>query len=1037
MHDKYGQRLMPTILRDEARQNPQRTFAIAAISNTVEDGFRQITFEEIARAVNYVSMWLQSLFEDDNPPPQHATIAYIGVPDLRYNIFFYGALQCRYKVFLPSPRNPTDVNVSLLQQTICSRLVYSAEVGPVANILQAALPGLQCGQIPSLDELLAAPATDYSYDLKYEDVFREPILILHSSGSTGQPKPVVNTHGTFATYDVRDWPTVPGCVNHDGLATLRFSQPNSRIYDVFPPFHIAGFMTKVMVPLYNLTAPIFGPPLRPPSGALAAEMIRLHKPRGAVLPPSISEQLYHEQGGAELLKQLDVLLFAGGPLPQVVGDELSKYTTLCQFYGSTEMGQIRQLVPLPEDWSYIQFHPNERFELQPAGECMFELVVFADKDLERTSSLYHNYPDVHEWRTKDLFKPHPNKPVLWKFHARKDDILVFSSGEKLNPIPMESSITAFSGVNGALVVGQGQSQASLLVELSQNGQFSSDPRQDLWPAIETANALLPGHGRIGRSMILIADSTKPFVRAGKGTVVRRLTEDLYTTEIQKLYEIAPSQEQTVPIVLKPSVFHINDIKELIRAILDQVSINSQLDDEDNFYIHGMDSVRTTEAVGILKTTLLPYKPMTDLRWISGDILYRNPTLKRLSLILLEFLNHSIIPVKRDRIGEMQAKIKEYTCDLPRNLASPNKAIGAKFSIAVTGTTGYLGRRLLTNFTKDSCISRIYCLNRSRRAQQIFERHNPQNTADIVFLHVNLASRYLGLSNKDYTRLLQECNIIVHNAWRVDFNLTLDSFEDNLQSVKHLINLSVTSPLRPRIAFISSISTTGVWAPKGSPQQIIREHVTEDLSATMDIGYAESKQVAEQVLHAASQAGIPATVIRMGQISPSSLPEEKGTWPSNDVVPVFLQTCKTSGMLASDFVDTINWIPVDQAAEVVNDIVQYEVKYNEVANARFYNLVNLNPQPWSTVLDLVQRWCGEATETVAMQQWVQRLRASDTSDLKMLDKLPALRLLKIYDLMANHGPENQYVKENLMAASKRIVKLPRVEAKMLDMWLQQL
>ncbi|KAH6675144.1 putative NRPS-like enzyme [Halenospora varia] len=1038
MHDKYGRRLMPTILRDEAKRNPQRTFAIAAISNTVEDGFRQITFEEVARAVNYVSMWLQSRFEDGDPPPRHATIAYIGVPDLRYNIFFYGAVQCRYKVFLPSPRNTTGVNVSLLQQTTCSRLVYSAEVGPVANILQAALPGLQCGQIPPLDDLLAAPATEYPYDLKYADVFREPILILHSSGSTGQPKPVVNTHGTFATYDVRDWPTVAGRVNHDGLATLRFSQPDSRIYDVFPPFHIAGFMTKVMVPLYNLTAPIFGPPLRPPSGALAAEMIRLHKPRGAVLPPSITEQLYHEQGGAELLKQLDVLLFAGGPLPQVVGDELSKHTTLCQFYGSTEMSQIRQLVPLPEDWSYIQFHPNERFELQPAGEGMFELVVFADKDLERTSSLYHNYPDVHEWRTKDLFKPHPSKPGLWKFHARKDDILVFSSGEKLNPIPMESSITAVSGVNGALVVGQGQAQASLLVELSQNGPFSSDPRQDLWPAIETANALLPGHGRIARSMVLIADSTKPFVRAGKGTVVRRLTEDLYATEIQKLYETAPSQEQRIPIVLKPSVFHINDIKGLIRAILDQISVNSQLDDEDNFYMHGMDSVRTTEAVGILKTTLLPYKSRTDLRWISGDILYRNPTLNRLSSILLEFLNNSIIPAKRDRIREMQAKIKEYTRDLPRSLAAPNrKAIGAKFSIAVTGTTGYLGGRLLTDFAKDSRISRIYCLNRSKRAQQIFEKQNPQNTADVVFLHVNLASICLGLSKEDYARLLQECDIIVHNAWRVDFNLTLDSFEDNLQSIKHLINLSATSPLRPRIAFISSISTAGVWAPKGSPQQTVQEHVIKNLGVTMDIGYAESKQVAEQVLHAASQAGVPATIIRMGQISPSSSPEDKGTWPGNDVVPVFLQTCKTSGMLASDFVDTVNWIPVDQAAEIVNDIVQYEVQCNEVADARFYNIVHRNAQPWSALLDSVQRWCGETTETVTMQQWVQRLRASDTSDLKMLDKLPALRLLKIYDLMANHGPENQYMKENLMAASERMAKLPHVEAKMLDMWLQQL
>jgi acyl-coenzyme A synthetase/AMP-(fatty) acid ligase len=229
--------------------------------------------------------------------------------------------------------------------------------------LQTALSGMQCEQLPSLDELLAAPTAEYVYDLKFADVYREPILVLHSSGSTGQPKPIINTHGTFATYDVRDWPTVPGRSNHDCLGTLRFSDPHARIYDLFPPFHLSGVNTRLLCPLYNLTAPIFGPPLRPPSGALAAEMIRLHKPHGVVIPPSLLEQLYHEQGSAELFQQLDVLVTGGGPLPQVVGDEISKHTTLCQIYGSTEMGQVRQLIPLPEYWSYIQFHPNEPLEV--------------------------------------------------------------------------------------------------------------------------------------------------------------------------------------------------------------------------------------------------------------------------------------------------------------------------------------------------------------------------------------------------------------------------------------------------------------------------------------------------------------------------------------------------------------------------------------------------------------------------------------------------------------------------------------------------
>ncbi|TVY78270.1 Non-canonical non-ribosomal peptide synthetase FUB8 [Lachnellula suecica] len=1031
MKENYGSRLMPSILRNEAEINPKRKFAIIARSDNIEDGFVEVTFEQITRAVNFVSHWLRAKFEDGRDPPRHSTITYVGVPDLRYNILFYAALQCRYKVFLPSPRNTTAANVSLLQQTQCSRLVNSIEVGLVAKNLQTALPDLLCEEFLSLEELLAVPAREFIYDLKYEDVYREPVLILHSSGSTGQPKPVVHTHGTFATYDVRDWPTVAGRINHDGLTTLRFAETDSCIYDVFPPFHIAGFLTKVMVPLYNLTAPIFGPPLRPPSGALAAEMIRLHKPRGAVIPPSITEQLYHEHDGADLFKTLDVLLYAGGPLPQVVGDEISKYTTLCQFYGSTEMSQIRQLVPLPEDWSYIEFHPNERFQLQLVEEDMFELVVFADKESERTSSLYHNYPEVREWRTKDLFKRHPHKPNLWKFHARRDDILVFSSGEKLNPIPMETSITALPGVSGALVVGQGHPQASLLVELSPSTQASSDPPPELWPAIEKSNSLLPAHGRIAKTMILIADSKKPFVRAGKGTVVRRLTEELYAAEILKLYT-ATSTKKRAPISFSPSSFRTEDIKGLIRSLLSEVSVDHQLGDNENFYVHGLDSVKTTEVAGHLKDSLLAYKPESELTWISGETLYRNPTIEQLSSVTLAFLNDGIIPKKRDRVAEMKAKIADYVSDLPNALeTSQTKKTSETFSIAITGTTGYFGGYLLAEFANSPRISRIYCLNRSPTARQLFEKQHPQNTADIVFLQVNLALPDLGLNKEDYNKLLQDCAVIVHNAWRVDFNLTLPSFEDNLCSIKHLINLSAKSTLRPRIVFISSISSTGVSARVGSPQQTIPEHIVEDLSMTMEMGYAESKHVSEHIL---AQSNVPATIIRMGQLSPSSTAR---TWPEDDSVPVFLKTCKALKLLASDFVDTVDWVQVDQAAAVVNDIVQSEVRSERTQNLRFYNVVNPQAQPWTALVELLSTWCGEGTEVVNMQQWVQRLRELEWSDPAVIDKFPALRMLGMYDMSSKRGLAHKYSMDGLMNASKSMANVTAVDPETMSTWLQRL
>lgn len=98
MSQGHGRRLLCSALHEEAARNPDRLFAIVAKTNDVADGYDHITFEQISRATNYVANWLQTRFENGAKPVPQTTLAYIGVPDIRYNIIFYAALQCRYKV---------------------------------------------------------------------------------------------------------------------------------------------------------------------------------------------------------------------------------------------------------------------------------------------------------------------------------------------------------------------------------------------------------------------------------------------------------------------------------------------------------------------------------------------------------------------------------------------------------------------------------------------------------------------------------------------------------------------------------------------------------------------------------------------------------------------------------------------------------------------------------------------------------------------------------------------------------------------------
>ncbi|KAL9032073.1 MAG: hypothetical protein Q9214_008122, partial [Letrouitia sp. 1 TL-2023] len=62
----------------------------------VSEGFQDVEFQQVARAVNYVAHRLQAVF-GSKPEYEFETVTYIGLPDLRYNIIFYAAVKCGYK----------------------------------------------------------------------------------------------------------------------------------------------------------------------------------------------------------------------------------------------------------------------------------------------------------------------------------------------------------------------------------------------------------------------------------------------------------------------------------------------------------------------------------------------------------------------------------------------------------------------------------------------------------------------------------------------------------------------------------------------------------------------------------------------------------------------------------------------------------------------------------------------------------------------------------------------------------------------------
>ena len=398
-----------------------------------------------------------------------------------------------------------------------------------------ALTGASALQLPSLDDLIAAEPREYKYTRKaFEDAKNEPVLVLHSSGSTWLPKPIVITNASFATIDnEKTLPGVEGRTKRDW--SNRDFEGGGKFFTAMALFHLSGFLSLVINPVFTTSTPVIGPPGVTPNGALLKEVLKQQKIRAMFIVPFMAEQLLSEPNGIEHFRGIDFVAYTGSPFSPSAGQQLAQVTDLVPLYGSTESFEIPQLVPAKEDWAYLEWNPNFKHEMQLAEDGLYELVLFADESTEKRSALNHNCPGVSEWRTRDLSRAHPTKPNLWQYHGRRDDIIILWDGYKFNPVHPEMVIGASKSLSGVLIIGMGRRGPALILEVK--ADYDGDDEalvNEVWPLVEQTNAQSSRNYHIARSKTLIVPAGT-LVRTGKGSVIRKLSEKKLQAQIDELY----------------------------------------------------------------------------------------------------------------------------------------------------------------------------------------------------------------------------------------------------------------------------------------------------------------------------------------------------------------------------------------------------------------------------------------------------------------------------------------------------------------------
>lgn len=93
---KVGRRLLPVLIDEISTHDPFRIFASIPVSESLLDGFVEISYRDFANAINGMAAWFERQFGGKSS--SFETVPYSGPPDLGYSIIILAACKMGFKV---------------------------------------------------------------------------------------------------------------------------------------------------------------------------------------------------------------------------------------------------------------------------------------------------------------------------------------------------------------------------------------------------------------------------------------------------------------------------------------------------------------------------------------------------------------------------------------------------------------------------------------------------------------------------------------------------------------------------------------------------------------------------------------------------------------------------------------------------------------------------------------------------------------------------------------------------------------------------
>ncbi|KAF7340995.1 Acetyl-CoA synthetase-like protein [Mycena sanguinolenta] len=1002
-----------------------------------EDGhITEVSHFEVARAAHRVA----HLLRPGRRGPEGEVVAIVALADvLVYDTVVAGCLIAGMRPAAAITHLITNIGS---HRVLTTKGSLGSLIDQVAADLSTMDPPYDCSfdEIPLLGQLYPHLGHETVHDSfvpypspSLRTTMDEVALYAHSSGSSGFPKCIPETHRTLTHFLKQE-------------KYRRVMRVGAQ-----PPAHSWAMVVQLIAPLLNGgTACIY--PLastateyRAPPTPTSQNLIKYAKMANATGLNAVPALMTDWKSPEDIayLKTLALLIHGGGPLPSSVGNFLfNQGINMVTVYGGTEFGavtdiKVRQAERDAGEWNWMRFSDHVNIRWLPQGEEVFECQFLTIPERHQVS--VENLPDVKGYSTRDLFERHRTKP---DFVGRLDDVIIMSNGEKTVPGPMEDVILTCPFIDATIIFGRERSQIGVLIEPAED--YTIDPgdehqlakyRNLILSTIEKANKIAPAYARIYKEMILVTQPGKPLLRASKGTLLKKQSLGLYEQEIEELYDAVEASGNIASSIEPPSSWSSEDLEAWLQTHASLVA-DKDIRGGHDLFEQGFDSLNATFLRHRIMSALKTSGDNQAAQNISLNFIYAHPTIEELANAIITLVNGDVNDLtQKTQADAVEKMIEKYSVGFEAPMNCPEKIQVSSSDGAVvllTGSTGGLGSHILEILLALPSIDRVYACNRKGK-MSVLERQKEAfvdkaldvallSSDKLVCLECDTVKENLGLPIDVWTAIRDTITIIIHNAWNLDFNKALSSFEPHVKGTRNLIDLARQSPQKNgvRFLFTSSVGSAFGWDRNLGP---FPEELQLDANIAVGGGYGEAKYVCERILASSS---LDATSFRIGQITGSA---NNGAWATSDWVPALVKSSITLGNFPSHSSGVVAWLPPTAISRAIVDVALKPEKPPFAVN-----LVHPRPISWDLVMSTMANTA--QLPLIPLADWVRQLQdrssgvtAEDISDL------PGIMLLDFFKKTAGEGRGIEFSTAKAQALSDSMELLKPLNEDDVKQWMQ--